>query len=118
MRGYDSWRSDEPIALNLELAAPNDLRENPRNLSSASAIRDEGHLLGAGITPGEDLPHDFIVCRTVWRSWTARTSGPVDLLVEGQSWVAVHAFSTSGKIGNALPDSWGREWRFDAVAGE
>lgn len=122
--GYDRWwQSDAPIALDLELAAPTDLRENARNLGSASAIRDEGHFLGAGITPGEDLPHDFIVSRTVWRSWTARASGPVDLLVEGQggpaaSWVAVQAFSAGGKIGHALPDSWGREWRFDAVAGE
>jgi hypothetical protein len=121
--GYDRWQSDASIALNFELAAPNDLRENARNLGSASAIRDEGHFLGASITPGEDLPNDFIVSRTVWRSWTARASGPVDLLVEGQggpaaSWVAVQAFSAGGKIGNALPDTWGREWRFEAVAGE
>lgn len=120
---YDRWNGDAPIALTLELAAPNDLREAARNLGSASAIRDEGHFLGAGITPGEDLPQDFIVTRTVWRSWTARASGPVDLLVEGlggpaASWVAVQAFSAGGKIGNAEPDSWGRKWRFDAVAGE
>lgn len=121
--GYDRCQSDAPIALNFELAAPNDLRENARTLGSASAIRDEGHFLGASITSGEDLPNDFLVSRTVWRSWTARASGPVDLLVEGQggttaSWVAVQAFAASGKIGNALPDTWGREWRFDAEAGE
>ena len=76
--GYDRWQSDAPIALELELAAPNDLRENALNLDSASAIRDERHFLGAGITPGEDLPNDFIVSRTVWRNWTARSSGHGD----------------------------------------
>jgi hypothetical protein len=119
--GYDRWQGNFTIPLEMELACPNDLRENAQPLGSASAIREYGHLLGATVSEGEILPADFQVARTLWFSWSARSSGPVMLEVEnsgGSGRVAVQAFSGSGVAGGTVAGSWGREWNFTAVAGE
>jgi len=114
--GYERWNGNHAIRLELAPAATNDLQENAEDVGDASALDYRGQLLGATVSLGENVPTLSPVSRTVWLKWTARADGPVDVKAEATR-VAVQVFLGNDLIGAALPNSWSRDWQFDAVAG-
>ncbi len=121
--GYERWYGAGQIALEFERASPHDLRENATELGSASAVQTRGHFLGASVSGEESLPAAIAATRTVWKNWSARMSGPVHLRIQGEGSgglpaVAVQVFRGEELVGGAVDGSGGREWRFDAGAGE